>query len=226
MRPSAAGEGRRGSGSNGQPRHRGKGITGDELLAFINQEECIRPEGSRGLGLFAYLRKPTSSKGDDCRDVIATVFRGVDNRMKSGYLLRDVVNKVAGIRFTSTDELHTLGALYESMLREMRDAAGDSGELYTPRAVVRFMVAVTDPRLGETVLDPASGTGGFLVESFNHLSKQVKTIADRKQLRILRINRDPGLGSSFASATNAAFSSRRSVAKFLGSVRPEIGRWS
>ena len=69
------------------------------------------------------------------------------------------------------------------MLREMRDAAGDSGEFYTPRPVVRFMVEVTDPRLGETVLDPASGTGGFLVEAFNHLAKQVKTVADRKRLQ-------------------------------------------
>ena len=66
------------------------------------------------------------------------------------------------------------------MLREMRDAAGDSGEFYAPRPVVRFMVEVTDPRLGETVLDPASGTGGFLVEAFNHLSQQVKTVGDRK----------------------------------------------
>jgi type I restriction enzyme M protein len=69
------------------------------------------------------------------------------------------------------------------MLREMRDAAGDSGEFYTPRAVVRFMVQVTDPRLGETALDPASGTGGFLVEAFNHLSSQVKTVGDRKILQ-------------------------------------------
>jgi type I restriction enzyme M protein len=84
-----------------------------------------------------------------------------------------VINKVAGIHFTSSEELHTLGALYESMLREMRDAAGDSGELYTPRPVVRFMVKVTDPRLGETVLDPAAGTGGFLVEAFNHLSPRI-----------------------------------------------------
>jgi type I restriction enzyme M protein len=103
--------------------------------------------------------------------------------MKSGYLLRDVVNRIAGIHFTSSEELHTLGALYESLLREMRDAAGDSGEFYTPRPVVRFMVAVTDPRLGETVLDPASGTGGFLVEAFNHLAGQVKTVADRKGLQ-------------------------------------------
>jgi type I restriction enzyme M protein len=160
-----------------------QGITGDELLAFINNEETTRPDGKKGAGLFRYLRTLTSSNGDDRRDVIATVFKGVDNRMRSGYLLRDVVNKVAGIHFTSSDELHTLGALYESMLREMRDAAGDSGEFYTPRPVVRFMVEVTDPHLGETVLDPASGTGGFLVEAFNHLGKQVKTVANRRLLQ-------------------------------------------
>jgi type I restriction enzyme M protein len=160
-----------------------QGVTGDELLAFINHEECTRPDGSRGPGLFAYLRSLASSNGDDRRDVIATVFRGVDNRMKSGYLLRDVINKLGGIHFTSHDELHTLGAMYETMLREMRDAAGDSGEFYTPRPVVRFMVTVTDPRLGETILDPACGTGGFLVESFNHLEKQVETVADRQTLQ-------------------------------------------
>ena len=159
------------------------GITGDELLAFINNEETTLPNGKKGAGLFRYLRTLTSSNGDDRREVIATVFRGVQNRMVSGYLLRDVINKLNGIHFTASDELHTLGALYESMLREMRDAAGDSGEFYTPRAVVRFMVTVSNPRLGETVLDPASGTGGFLVEAFNHLSKQVKTVADRKVLQ-------------------------------------------
>jgi type I restriction enzyme M protein len=159
------------------------GITGDELLSFINQDETIRTDGTKGKGLFTYLRGLSSSNGDFRRDVIATVFRGVDNRMRSGYLLRDVINKVGGIHFTSSEELHTLGALYESMLREMRDAAGDSGEFYTPRAVVRFMVTVTDPLLGETVLDPACGTGGFLVEAFNHLSKQVKTVGDRKVLQ-------------------------------------------
>lgn len=160
-----------------------QGVTGDELLSFINSDEAVRADGTKGPGLFAYLRSLSSSNGDNRRDVIATVFKGVNNRMKSGYLLRDIINKVGGIHFTSSDELHTLGALYESMLREMRDAAGDSGEFYTPRAVVRFMVEVTDPRLGETVLDPASGTGGFLVEAYNHLEKQVKTVADRKRLQ-------------------------------------------
>lgn len=160
-----------------------QGITGSELLAFINQDECTLPNGSRGPGLFAYLRGLTSSNGDDRRDVIATVFRGVDNRMQSGYLLKDVINKVANISFTATEQLHTLGAFYETMLREVRDAAGDSGEFYTPRPVVRFMVKAVDPKLGETILDPAAGTGGFLVEAYGHLITQVQTVEEHKLLQ-------------------------------------------
>ena len=108
---------------------------------------------------------------------------GTFNRMANGYLLRDVVNKVNEIHFTSKDEIHTLGALYESMLREMRDAAGDSGEFYTPRPVIKFIVAVMNPLLGETILDPAAGTGGFLVESFTHLQKQCKKTEDFNRLQ-------------------------------------------
>jgi type I restriction enzyme M protein len=160
-----------------------QGITGPELVAFVNQEEAVRPDGTKGPGLLAYLRGLQGINGDDRRDVIASVFSGVVNRMESGYLLRDVVNKVGGIHFNSSEEIHTLGHLYESMLKEMRDAAGDSGEFYTPRAVVRFMVAVTDPRLGEIVLDPACGTGGFLVEAFTHLERQCKTVQDRRVLQ-------------------------------------------
>jgi type I restriction enzyme M protein len=143
----------------------------------------VRPDGTRGPGLFAYLRSLVGRDGGDRRDVIATVFKGTINRMINGYLLRDVINKVAGIHFGSSEELHTLGALYESMLREMRDAAGDSGEFYTPRPVVRFMVTVINPRLGETILDPACGTGGFLVEAFSNLQKQCKTVEDRETLQ-------------------------------------------
>ena len=162
---------------------RDDGITGDELIRFVNQEEATRPDGSVGPGLFAYLRGLRSTGAADRRDVVATVFKGTVNRMLNGYLLRDVVNKIDGIHFNSSDELHTLGRLYESMLREMRDAAGDSGEFYTPRAVVRFMVTVVDPRLGETVLDPACGTGGFLTESYAHLEQQCRTVADRQTLQ-------------------------------------------
>jgi type I restriction enzyme M protein len=159
-----------------------EGITGPELIAFINQDEAVRPDGKRGAGLFAYLRKLESANGDR-RDVIARVFHGTVNRMVNGYLLRDVINKVNEIHFTSKDEIHTLGHLYETMLREMRDAAGDSGEFYTPRAVVKFIVAAINPKLGETVLDPAAGTGGFLVEAFEHLQKQAKRAQDYEHLQ-------------------------------------------
>ena len=140
-------------------------------------------EWEKGKGLFEYLRQLRGINGGrDQRDVIANIFRGVVNRMDSGFLLREIVNKVNSIHFSSTEEIHTLSHLYESMLKEMRDAAGDSGEFYTPRPLVRFMVEVTNPRLGEKVLDPACGTGGFLVESFNHLSKQAKTVQHRRVL--------------------------------------------
>jgi type I restriction enzyme M protein len=160
-----------------------EGVTGDELISLVNNEEAVLPDGSRGPGLFTYLRSLSGRNGGDRRDVIATVFKGTINRMINGYLLRDVINKVSGIHFGSSEELHTLGALYETMLREMRDAAGDFGEFYTPRPVVRFMVTVTNPKLGETILDPACGTGGFLVEAFQHLEKRCKTIEDRQLLQ-------------------------------------------
>ena len=159
------------------------GITGDELIVFINNDEATRPDGTRGIGLFAYLRSLQGDNGGDRRDVIATVFKGMQNRMINGYLLRDVVDKINGIHFNSSEEMHTLSRLYETMLREMRDAAGDSGEFYTPRPVVRFMVEVMDPQLGESVLDPACGTGGFLVEAFEHLEHQCKTVEDREVLQ-------------------------------------------
>jgi|GEM_PF-1962484 len=159
------------------------GITGDELIAFINNDEAVRPDGKRGPGLFAYLRSLQSTNGDGRRDVIATVFGGVINRMISGYLLRDVVNLIDGIHFNAAEEIHTLSHLYESMLREMRDSAGDSGEFYTPRPVIEFMVRAIDPQLGETLLDPACGTGGFLVESYRHLEKQCKTVRDMQRLQ-------------------------------------------
>jgi type I restriction enzyme M protein len=160
------------------------GITGDELIAFIGQDITVRANGSKGKGLFAYLRGLAGhgEKGSQ-REVIANVFKGVQNRMVSGYLLRDILNKINGIHFSASEEMHTLSHLYESMLREMRDAAGDAGEFYTPRPVVRFMVRATNPRLGETVLDPASGTGGFLVEAYDHIAPQVNT---PKQRRILQ----------------------------------------
>ena len=148
-----------------------RGRTGEALLKFVNDE------------LFPYLRGLVGAGAGDARDVLAAVFKETFNRMLSGYLLRDVVNLVNRINFNSSDDIHTLGHLYESMLREMRDAAGDSGEFYTPRPVIRFIVQQVNPRLGETVLDPAVGTGGFLVEAYEHLKPQVKNVEQRRLLQ-------------------------------------------
>ena len=147
------------------------GLTGEALLKFVNDN------------LFPYLRGLVGAGAGDARDVLAAVFKETFNRLLSGYLLRDVVNLVNRINFNSSDDIHTLGHLYESMLREMRDAAGDSGEFYTPRPVVRFIVQQVNPRLGEVVLDPAVGTGGFLTESYEHLKGQVKSVEDRRRLQ-------------------------------------------
>ncbi|MCD4737997.1 MAG: type I restriction-modification system subunit M [Anaerolineae bacterium] len=159
------------------------GITGDALLDFVNYDEATRPDGAKGPGLFAYLRNLQATPDDPRPDVVATIFREIFNRMRNGYLLRDVINKVNGINFAASEEMHTLSLLYETMLKEMRDAAGDAGEFYTPRPVVKLMVAATDPRLGEVVEDPACGTGGFLVETFEYLRKQAQTVQDRETLQ-------------------------------------------
>jgi type I restriction enzyme M protein len=144
--------------------------TGDALIEFVNSE------------LLPYLRELVGTGSHDPRDVLAAVFKETYNRMLSGYLLRDVVNKINEVNFASADDIHTMAHLYESMLREMRDAAGDSGEFYTPRPVIRFMVHQVDPKLGEIVLDPACGTGGFLVETLEHLRPQVSTVKEQRAL--------------------------------------------
>lgn len=148
-----------------------EGISGDKLRNFINNDEADLPDGTWGKGLLAYLRSLKSKTGRDRADVIAKVFKDVNNRMISGVLLRDVINKVNEIHFDKSEEVNILSTFYESMLKEMRDSAGDSGEFYTPRPVVRFMVQAMEPKLGETIFDPACGTGGFLVEAYEYLKK-------------------------------------------------------
>jgi type I restriction enzyme M protein len=98
--------------------------------------------------------------------------------MDSGALLREIINLVNDIHFDDSEEVNILSTFYESMLKEMRDAAGDSGEFYTPRSVVRFMVEVMEPQIGESIFDPACGTGGFLVEAYEYLKQQCKLPQD------------------------------------------------
>jgi type I restriction enzyme M protein len=124
-----------------------KGMTGEEVLKYVNDE------------LFPHLRGLVGTNGErDQRAVIAEVFKETFTRFRSGYLLRDVVNLVNGINFNTADDIHTMAHLYESMLKEMRDSAGDSGEFCTPRPVIRFIVQMVQPKLGDTIFDPACGT--------------------------------------------------------------------
>ena len=166
---------------------RESGPTGDDLLDFIGGQEIVVGKDENGAdikipGLFRYLRGFQGSDNPQ-RAVIGNIFRNTQNRMNDGYLLRSVLNLVDGIHFDSSEEIHTLGRLYKSMLKEMRDASGDAGEFYTPRPVVRFMVEVLNPRLGETVYDPACGTGGFLSEAFLHLKQQCRRAEDNATLQ-------------------------------------------
>jgi len=145
-----------------------RGRTGPDLIEFVNSD---------------LLPKLRGLNGSAERQVIAAVFGETYNRMLSGYLLRDVVNLMGGVNFNSSDDIHTLSHLYESMLKEMRDTAGDSGEFYTPRPVVRFIVERVAPKMVDRVLDPAAGTGGFLVEAYEYLQSQQRTAADRQTLQ-------------------------------------------
>ena len=148
-----------------------EGITGDELLDFINNK------------LFAQLKKLPAAATNKRALLVQEIFEGNNNYMKSGTLLRQVINKLNEIDFNSSDDKHLFGDIYETILKELQ-SAGNSGEFYTPRAVTQFVTEMVDPKLGESVFDPACGTGGFLVNAIEHIRKnEVKSIEDRITLQ-------------------------------------------
>jgi type I restriction enzyme M protein len=137
-----------------------EGITGEELLAFINGE------------LFPSLKSlPVSNKPGDRRRVVKDVFEDAYNYMKSGQLMRQVANKITGIDFNDLSARQHFGDIYEQILNDLQ-SAGNAGEYYTPRAVTAFMVDRIDPHPGETLFDPACGTGGFLTCAIRHMRSQ------------------------------------------------------
>jgi len=145
-----------------------EGITGDALLDFIDN---------------SLLPKLKSLSGSDkMSTLIRMAFEDANNYMKNGTLMRQVINKVNGIDFNASDDRHLFGDIYEKLLKDLQ-SAGNAGEFYTPRAVTQFIVDQVNPRLGETVLDPACGTGGFLVCAIEHLRKQAKTEADERTIQ-------------------------------------------
>ena len=149
-----------------------EGITGDELLDFVNDK------------LFRTLKNLTFAPGADPRGfVIRDVFTDAYNYMKSGTLMRQVINKLNDIDFNRSEDRHLFNDIYEKILKDLQ-SAGNAGEFYTPRAVTQFMVDMIDPKLGESVLDPACGTGGFLTCAIEHVrSRYVKMADDEKTLQ-------------------------------------------
>ncbi len=147
-----------------------EGMTGDELLDFINND------------LFKTLKNLKIDEKTDQRGyIVKQVFEDAYNYMKNGILVRQIVNKINEIDFTSAEDRHLFNDIYETILRELQ-SAGSAGEFYTPRPVTQFIVDMVNPQLGDIVLDPACGTGGFLISTLNHLKKHVKSIEEQKIL--------------------------------------------
>ena len=149
-----------------------EGITGEELLNFVNLE------------LFPKLKELSAPIAKNPRGFVAKeAFSDAFNYMKNGTLLRQVINKLNEIDFTNSAERHLFGDLYEQILKDLQ-SAGNAGEFYTPRAVTRFIVQMIDPKLGESIFDPACGTGGFLSCAFDHVeASYVKTSDDHATLQ-------------------------------------------
>ena len=151
-----------------------EGITGEELILFIDH-----PTG----GLFATLKNLKAPHAPQRAALVKEVSDGSNNYMKSGYELRKVINQLNGFDFNNSDDRHVFGTVYESILVELRDA-GNKGEYYTPRAITQLMTQMTAPKLGEKVLDPAAGTGGFLSAAIDFIrAKEVRTLDDEAILQ-------------------------------------------
>jgi len=147
-----------------------EGITGDELQNFIDNQ------------LMPRLKSLDLSSGNKRTLIVHDIFSGTNNYMKNGTVIRQVINELNKIDFNSSEDRHLFGDIYETILRDLQ-SAGNYGEFYTPRALTEFITEMINPRLGEKVLDPACGTGGFLTSAIENIRKQdVKSVEDLSRL--------------------------------------------
>jgi type I restriction enzyme M protein len=146
-----------------------EGITGDELLEFVDRQ------------LFPALRNIDVSTGNRRALIVREVFEGNNNYMKSGINIRKVLNKLNEMDFNVAKDRHAFGELYESILKGLQ-SAGKSGEFYTPRAITSFITEMINPQLGEKILDPACGTGGYLTCAIEHLKLQANSVEESKSI--------------------------------------------
>jgi len=148
-------------------------LTGDDLVKFVNDK------------LFPYLSgfRETATGPDTIEYKIGEIFTEIINRFRSGYVLRDVLEIIDGLQFNSQAAKHELSDLYESRIKRMGNAGRNGGEYYTPRPLIRAMIAVIAPKIGETIYDGAVGSAGFLCEAYAHLNKENISAADYETLQ-------------------------------------------
>ncbi|MBX9809455.1 type I restriction-modification system subunit M, partial [Candidatus Gracilibacteria bacterium] len=142
-----------------------KQFSGDDLKDFVNKE------------LFPYLKGFRNVDADyhSVRYKIGEIYYFLDNRIDSGHTLREVLDIIDEMNFQSQEDLFELSKIYEDLLQGMGNDGGNSGEFYTPRSIIKLIVDIVDPQIGQTVYDPAAGSCGFLIEAYNHIRTQVKT---------------------------------------------------
>lgn len=142
-------------------------LTGADLNTFVDQK------------LFPYLKKFKSESPNTIEYKIGEIFSELKNKIKSGYALRDILDIVNGLHFQSSEEKHELSHLYESKIAEMGNAGRDGGQYYTPRPLIRSIVKLVDPKIGETVYDGACGSAGFLIEGFDHMIEKREKLSSK-----------------------------------------------
>jgi len=147
-------------------------MNGDDLIAFVDGK------------LFPYLRKfkEKADSPDTVEYKIGAIFGEMRNKVNSGFTLRDILAIIDGLQFGSRDDKHELSALYEEKIRNMGNAGRNGGEYYTPRPLIRAMIKVTVPKIGEKVYDGAVGSAGFLCEAYDYMSQGNLTTAQKKTL--------------------------------------------
>jgi type I restriction enzyme M protein len=148
-------------------------LTGDDLKDFVN------------LKLFPYLKgfKQRATGPNTIEYKIGEIFSEISNKIQSGYNLREVIERVDELSFNSQAEKHELSHLYEAKIKNMGNAGRNGGEYYTPRPLIRAMIQVTNPKIGETIYDGAVGSAGFLCEAFDYMRPQATKADDLKTLQ-------------------------------------------
>jgi type I restriction enzyme M protein len=150
-----------------------KALTGDDLIKYVDEK------------LFPYL-KGFRTRADGANTIeykIGEIFSEIENKFRSGYSLRDALELIDQLRFNTQAEKHELSELYEGKLRNMGNAGRNGGEYYTPRPLIRAMIKVIDPKIGERIYDGACGSGGFLCEGYVHLLPKADSTSARKTLQ-------------------------------------------